>query len=318
MWTVAAQVKHSARGARGPAVHAFETGRLVANKTFLRGEGFGSLLRRVEPIEFPALAYVIEHPEGLLVIDTGLGAQTPAPRAFRGFPPEPQPMATAEEIGPRMRERGLDPSEVSRVVLTHLDWDHTGGLHHFPNAEVLVHRPEHEFARTRIGRSRYRPTLWPADFDPTVYDLDPEPFGPFAQSRRLTERGDVHIVPIPGHSPGQVAVVYETGAEALLFAADHMLRGEWFSEDLAAGRSLMLGAFGKKAARDTTRRLGQFVEERPVVLLPAHDSDAPRRLVRRAPTLVAVGQEKSSGVTAMRAAGVEATIAEATTSKENS
>ena len=38
-------------------------------------------------------------------------------------------------------ERGLDPGKVRLVVLTHLDTDHTGGLRHFPRAEVLVHRP---------------------------------------------------------------------------------------------------------------------------------------------------------------------------------
>ena len=227
---------------------------------------------------------MLEHAKGLLVIDTGL-AKRPV-RAFRGFPPKPLPMAPDEEIGPQMRERGLEPNDVRWVVLTHLDWDHTGGLAHFPAAEVLVHRPEHAFAEDRAGRGRYRPSTWPRDFHPTLYDLDPEPFGPFAESRRVTERGDVRIVPVPGHSPGQVAVACETDEETLLFAADHMLRADWFEEDLEAGRSLMLGAFGKRAARDTTRRLARFVRERRVVLLPAHDSDAPGRLARREPATV--------------------------------
>ena len=271
----------------GVGVHAIETGRLVANRTFLRGEGFASLLRRVELFEFPALAYVIEHPEGLIVIDTGIGAHVPPPRTMRGFPPTPTPTTTPdEEIGPALRRRGLDPREVRRVVLTHLDFDHTGGLHHFPHAEVLLHRPEHRFAQTRLGRWRYRPSLWPADFAPTLYDLDAEPYGPFAASRAVTRSGDVRIVPIPGHTPGQVAVAYEQAGVTLLFAADHMLRADWFAEDLAAGRLLMLGVYAKAAARATSGRLRELVRSRPTVLLPAHDADAPRRLAIREATTV--------------------------------
>ncbi len=256
-----------------PRVHVFDTGGLVANRTFLRGEGFTSLLRRAEPVEFPALAYVVERDQGLIVIDTGLGAQVTAPRRLRGFPPAPSP---ARELGPQMRERGLDPLDVRTVVLTHLDWDHTGGLHHFPHAEVLLHRPEYQFALTRIGRARYRPQLWPPSFTPTVYDLDPEPFGPFPESRALAD--GLRILPIPGHSPGQIAVALDAGDALLLFAADHMLRADWFAEDIAARREVMLGAFAKRAARETTRRIEALVRSRATVLLPAHDNGAPRRL----------------------------------------
>jgi glyoxylase-like metal-dependent hydrolase (beta-lactamase superfamily II) len=261
----------------GMRVHVFETGRLVANATFLRGAGFSSLLRRVEPVDFPALAYVIEHPEGLMAVDTGLGAHIPAPRTFRGFPPTPETSAD-RELGPLMRERGLDPQDVRRVILTHLDWDHTGGLHHVEGAEVLVHRAEIAFGRTRMGRLRYRPSVWPAAFEPKVYDLAPEPYGVFPSSLTVTDAGDVRVVPLPGHSPGQVGVVVEDGDATLLFCADHMLRADWFSEDLRADRLVMLGPFAKDDARTTSRRLRSFVAKRPTVLLPAHDADAPRRL----------------------------------------
>jgi N-acyl homoserine lactone hydrolase len=132
-------------------------------------------------------------------------------------------IAPGEEVDAQMRAQNLAAEDIRRVVLTHLDWDHTGGLGHFPNAEALVHRPEYECA-SPFGRLRYQPELWPPGFEPTVYDLEPEPFGPFTESKPLTESGDVRLVPVPGHSIGQVGVIVRTDGPPLFFAADHMLR----------------------------------------------------------------------------------------------
>jgi glyoxylase-like metal-dependent hydrolase (beta-lactamase superfamily II) len=256
--------------------HAIETGSLVGNKTFWRGEGFSALFRPRENFEFPVLSYVVEHPEGAILIDTGLAAGVHVPWVQRRF--APIPTTGPRDIGAQLRAKQLDPMAVRWVVITHLDWDHVGAVDRFPNADILVHRPEHEFASTFMGRQRYQSKLWPANFNPTLYDLEREPYGSFPSSRILTDRGDVRIVPLAGHSVGQVGVVTETDGPALLFAADHIMRQDWFLEDYAAGRLVGLGQFGRKAAVETSRRLHRFVEERPTVLLPAHDAEAPVRL----------------------------------------
>ena len=61
---------------------------------------------------------------------------------------------TAEqEIGPQLRARGLSPADVRWVVLTHLHQDHDGGLHHFPQAEVIVARAKWQVAQGMRGRA---------------------------------------------------------------------------------------------------------------------------------------------------------------------
>jgi glyoxylase-like metal-dependent hydrolase (beta-lactamase superfamily II) len=255
--------------------HLFNTGWLRGNHTFLRGDGFGALLRRPKPYEFPVLSFVLEHPDGLIAIDTGATAAARTPLPARRMVPVPS-VRPEDEIGPRMRAAGLDPLDVRTVVVTHLDWDHVGGVGHFPRAEVLIHRPEHAFASTLKGRLRYQPKLWPDDFSPTLYDLDEGPWGGFERSRTVAE--GVRVVPLPGHSIGQVGVVVETDGAPLMFSADHVLRLDWFEEDLAAGRMLGLGPFYPDAARDTSRRLARFLDETGAVLLPSHDTEAPARL----------------------------------------
>jgi N-acyl homoserine lactone hydrolase len=267
-------------------VHAIHAGDLVSNEPFARsGMKWSANLRRRKPFQHPALSYVLEHPEGMIVIDTGVTQRLRASRLqFRLMSAPPLPKVEAHrEVGPQMRDIGLPPEDVRRVVLTHLDADHTSGIVHFPDAEFLVHRPEHEYMTSSpIGRIRSRSRSWPSWFEPTLYDLDPEPYGPFPESKSLTERGDVRAVPLPGHSPAQVGVIVETGAEPLFFVGDHVLRQDWFVEDWAAGNLRGLAMFPKLAPK-TTRRIARLLGERPSVFLPAHDSDAPRRLAAREP-----------------------------------
>jgi N-acyl homoserine lactone hydrolase len=262
--------------------HVIQTGRLTGNETFLRGEGWSSVLRPRRPYEFPAHCFVIEHPEGLIAIDTGLngGARSPRPWLQRRFVPDPTPETG---IRPAMRAIGLDPGDVRLVVLTHLDWDHAGGVADLPAAEVLVHRTELEFAGTFLGRRRFEADQWPPTFDPTVYDFDPEPYGPFPESRLLTEDGAVRLVPIPGHTPGQVGVIARSGDHRLFFCADHVLRQDWFLDDYARGRLLGLGIFFPELARETSRRIHAFIESVPTVLVPSHDAEAPARLAATEP-----------------------------------
>jgi N-acyl homoserine lactone hydrolase len=267
-------------------VHAIEAGRLLGNKRTATATGWSSVLHPREDFECPAYVYIIERADGHIAIDTGLNSHGwKMPLLTRRIAPYPIIRGQEEEIGPRMRAVGLAPEDVRTVILTHLDTDHVGGLTWFPNAEVLVHRPEYEYAATFFGKIRYQPELWPAQFSPTLYDLDSLPCGPFPRSKVIGGEGDLRLVPIPGHSIGQVGAILQTNEVALFFTADHVLRQDWFIEDWGAGR--LYGVFGAlfypKLAIETTRRIHRFVSEASAVVLPAHDTDAPRRLAAMEP-----------------------------------
>ena len=148
---------------------------------------------------------MIDHPEGLIVVDTGQGAHlldsvrslNPYLRWEVEFRIEHD-----EEIGPQLRALGVRSRDVKRVVLTHLHIDHDGGLVHFPESAVLVSRGELHTARGWAGRLRgYLPNRWPTWFNPIALDLTAESLGPFTASRRLTTAGDVIAVATPGTRP---------------------------------------------------------------------------------------------------------------------
>lgn len=235
----------------------------------------------------PILAYVVEHDDGHIVIDTGSThalarrmRATPAVRRTMGVYVEPN-----DEIGPQMRARGLRPEDVRLVLPTHLHVDHSGGVGHFPDAEVLVHRTEWEHRRKTIfgydWRIQEEEQSWPPSLEPELYDLAPEPYGPFDRSLTLTDQGDVVVLPTPGHTEGHVAIAVRTTDLTLLFTGDHVMRQSWYAADLSRGMPPV--NFMAKLTDDTNRRLQRFVERFPTLLLPSHDAEAVHNLAQGDP-----------------------------------
>jgi glyoxylase-like metal-dependent hydrolase (beta-lactamase superfamily II) len=228
----------------------------------------------------PTYAWLIDHPEGIIVVDTGQGGHLlesgkslhPYVRwevAFR--------IDREQEIGPQLRALGLGPRDVKRVVLTHLHMDHDGGLAHFPNSEILVSPGELQTASGMIGRLRgYLPQRWPSWFDPKPLDLAVESFGPFTASRRLTEAGDVVAVATPGHTADHISVVVQDGDTAYFLAGDTS-----YNEELMLAGKLDGVSADERVAGATLDSIRRFAESRSTVYLPTHDPKAADRLANR-------------------------------------
>lgn len=161
-------------------LHRIQTGsvRLKANQV-RRSRGrvpsiAGVLFGREWSEWLPIYAWAIEHPDGVIVVDTGEIARTADP----GYLPSCHPycrlavefdVSPDDEIGPRLRELGIGPeTDVQTVVMTHLHADHAGGLHPFRNSEILINRMEFLAARGFAGKlAGYLPHRWTEWLAPT-------------------------------------------------------------------------------------------------------------------------------------------------------
>jgi N-acyl homoserine lactone hydrolase len=86
------------------------------------------------PVTIPLLMFLIDHPKGLVVFDTGLDTDRVRDPFVEATP--------VQRIDRQMRQLGYDPDDVRYVVLSHLHLDHVGSARLFPRATFVVRRQE--------------------------------------------------------------------------------------------------------------------------------------------------------------------------------
>ena len=265
-------------------VHAIRTGVVQVRRAQMESRGTGAarmahMLLDEEWSEWlPIYAWVIEHAEGVIVVDTGETARVHEP----GYHPRWHPFyrrAThfsvhpEEEIGPQLRGLGIAARDVRHVVLTHLHTDHAGGLRHFVGGKIWVARAEYKRASGFGAKVQgYLPHRWPKWWTPEFLRFDARPFGPFAQSMSLTASGDVVVVPTPGHTRDHVSVVV-CGSPSYFLAGDTS-----YNQKLLLAGKVDGVSPDEEVSRETMKKIVALAKERPLVYLPSHDPEGAERL----------------------------------------
>jgi glyoxylase-like metal-dependent hydrolase (beta-lactamase superfamily II) len=169
--------------------------------------------------------------EGLVLVDTGYGLKDVQRPYASGRIPKP----FAAMLNIRLREEetairqiqalGYSPADVRHIVLTHLDFDHAGGLEDFPNAAIhLMNAELSSFREDRRGfvmTQRYRPMQVDEVRDWRTYEAQGEGWFGFSAVRQLQGLPpEILLIPLRGHTEGHAGVAIDTGSGWLLHAGD--------------------------------------------------------------------------------------------------
>lgn len=171
---------------------------------------------------------LLETGTGLVLVDTGLGATADKDAAgWLGGSfvrlTSPDISATRSAVT-QVTELGFDPRDVRDIVLTHLDFDHAGGLADFPSATVHVCAAELDAARHPRDRKeslRYRSAQFAHGPRWAPYDGSGDPWFGFGAVRDLNGLPpEILLIPLSGHTRGHAGVAVDTGNGWLLHAGD--------------------------------------------------------------------------------------------------
>jgi glyoxylase-like metal-dependent hydrolase (beta-lactamase superfamily II) len=166
-------------------------------------------------LRVPVPAYLIEHPRGTAVFDSGLHVETQRdPEARLGgltrfwqvhFRP-------GEELGARLRGLGRDPARIDFLVASHLHFDHVGGNADLPNATLVIQRREWDAGRDPdlMARNAY---------DPRNYDLG-QPLRRADGEHDLFGDGRVVCIPTYGHTRGHQSLRVRADSGEIVLTAD--------------------------------------------------------------------------------------------------
>lgn len=202
------------------SVHEFNTATWTLDNSFLV-----QLTDPGETYDIVCPFYVIRHPDGVAVVDTGLSHEMlddPASYGQHGAAFMEDFLPTIEYEPDHHPERHLEtldlsPADVDYVIMTHLHADHAGQMDLFPDATFLVQQEELRYAHWPIPVQEV--FYLPGDFD--LLRSDAYDVRPLTGEYDVFGDGSVRTFPTPGHTPGHQSVIVDLDASGpIILGAD--------------------------------------------------------------------------------------------------
>ena len=210
----------------GTKLYVFTSGSLTFGKAGLQNGAAGD-------ITIPVGFYVIKHPKGVVLFDTGNNDKTIKDAAGYWGPLAKGlglKMTADDAIDVQLAKIGVKPSDVKFVILGHMHLDHAGNMQKFPNATFLIQNDELAAAG------------WPETGYQVFYIA-----GDFSEAKNYSIvrlKGDIdlfgdksiEVVRSPGHTPGsQFAVVRLAKTGTVVLTSDTCYLKENLEKNLIPG-----------------------------------------------------------------------------------
>lgn len=162
----------------------------------------------------PVPSWLIEHPRGIVLFDTGLHTdlRTDHERVTRLMGQTGLDFPDGEELSTRIANAGFSVDDIAIVIFSHLHFDHCGGTCEIPNARIVLQEAE-----------------WTAGHHPRLVEFgvyDPADFD-LGHDRQLINGvhdvfgdGTIVCIPTPGHTRGHQSLRVELASGPVVLTGD--------------------------------------------------------------------------------------------------
>lgn len=170
----------------------------------------------------PVYAYLIEHPKGRILVDTGWHTDVRTDQkkhlSWKLNIASKAILPAGEAVNEQLTARGLTPADMDMVLLTHLDVDHASGLSLVKDAKT-IYAGKAELEAAAHGDIRYNPKLW-EDISIRPVPMTENPAFPHGEAWDVFGDETVYFVNLAGHSAGMTGVLIQHNGKKVILTGD--------------------------------------------------------------------------------------------------
>lgn len=202
---------------------------------------------RRQRIWLPVSAYLIQHPKGRILVDTGWHREISPKGEYSRmaqirhlglghFLLNQGVLPMGEALVEQLEKINIYPKDIDYVLLTHMHSDHASGLRQLKDARhILV--SEEEWQDTKAHSERYVTSMWKG-VNIETFAFKETGQGPVGRSYDLFGDGSVEMIQLPGHTSGLSAVKISRGGKFVLLFADGGYAEKSWKEMIPPGTAL--------------------------------------------------------------------------------
>ncbi len=230
-------------------------------------------------VRIPIHVFVIEHKQGLVLFDTGMDRRVMTERSY--FPDKVTAFfmdhifdfhqGPEDILSHQLAKAGYRAQDVCKAVLSHLHFDHVGGIREIPDAELFVSQVEWDHMLgahpEREGILRRDIEIPNAKWNKIRFQSTQNPsLAPFTECFDLVGDGSLILLPTPGHTPGSLSMLVNRPDAAPL-----LLIGDLAYDSEALERNQIPGTGDKRTLNLIYQKIKALKDYHPDLhILPSH------------------------------------------------
>ena len=263
LWSLCAAAQNRPSPPTTPRIYIFDNGAIKG----LDPKLFNFTREELKEVDFVDVSYLIVHPRGTLMFDSGGIADS---KFKDGQPVTEPPMSATKPLLPQLAAAGYKPADINYFALSHYHADHTGNANEFAGATWIVQKAERDFMFGEVPQG----TIISVDSfiklkDAKTKVLNDESFDVFGD-------GTVVLMSAPGHTPGHQVLAVKLAHRGLVVLAGDLYH---YPEERTTGRTPTF-EFNAEQSKESRAKIEQFEKDNHGELWIEHDIATHAKLPR--------------------------------------